>query len=167
MVTSISTIPSNERGSSRIGSHGRKSAEAQPVGSSATCCCVPARLRAALIAGSVDELAGVLGHEIGHVKGRHIARLQEETAIPNLLANLAGILATAATGEPGFVMAAQGVNVALQLQYTRELEDEADHIGSIFMARAGYEPIGMVRFFERIEVCPACTCCIPRSEIGS
>jgi predicted Zn-dependent protease len=104
-----------------------------------------------LSAGSVDELAGVLGHEIGHVKGRHIARLQEEAAIPNLLTNLAGLLATAATGEPGFMVAAQGVNVALQLQYTRELEDEADHLGSVFMARAGYDPEGMVRFFERIE----------------
>jgi predicted Zn-dependent protease len=104
-----------------------------------------------LSAGSVEELAGVLGHEIGHVKGRHIARLQEQTAIPNLLANLAGILATAATGEPGFMVAAQGVNVALQLQYTRELEDEADHLGSVFMARAGYDPDGMVRFFERID----------------
>jgi predicted Zn-dependent protease len=104
-----------------------------------------------LSAGSVQELAGVLGHEIGHVKGRHIARLQEQTAIPNLLANLAGILATAATGEPGFMVAAQGVNVALQLQYTRELEDEADHLGSVFMARAGYDPDGMVSFFQRID----------------
>lgn len=104
-----------------------------------------------LTAGSVDELAGVLGHEIGHVKGRHIARLQEQAAIPNLVTSLAGMLASVATGEPGFLVAAQGVNVALQLKYTRELEDEADHLGTIFMARAGYDPVGLVRFFERIE----------------
>lgn len=108
-----------------------------------------------LSAGSVDELAGVLGHEIGHVKGRHIARLQEQSAIPNLLTTLAGILASAATGEPGFLVAAQGVNVALQLRYTRELEDEADHLGSVFMARAGYDPVGMIRFFQRIEAASA------------
>jgi predicted Zn-dependent protease len=108
-----------------------------------------------LSAGSVEELAGVLGHEIGHVKGRHIARLQEQTALPNLLTSLAGIVATVATGEAGFMVAAQGVNVALQLQYTRELEDEADHIGSVFMARAGYDPEGMVRFFQRIDASSA------------
>ncbi len=103
-----------------------------------------------LSAGSVDELAGVLGHEIGHVKGRHIARMQEQATIPNLVTSIAGIAAAYATGEPGLVVAAQGINVALQLQYTREYEDEADQIGSIFMARAGYPPEGMVRFFERI-----------------
>jgi predicted Zn-dependent protease len=101
-------------------------------------------------AGSVDELAGVLGHEIGHVKGRHIARMQEQATIPNLVTSIAGIAAAYATGEPGLAVAAQGINVALQLKYTREYEDEADQIGSIFMARAGFPPEGMVRFFERI-----------------
>ncbi|MEN8181002.1 MAG: M48 family metalloprotease, partial [Myxococcota bacterium] len=104
-----------------------------------------------MAAGSVDELAGVLGHEIGHVKGRHSARLQEDAALPNLLTSLAGLAAAFATGEPGFAVAAQGINVALQLRYTRMLEDEADQLGSIFMARAGYEPDGLVRFFERLE----------------
>jgi predicted Zn-dependent protease len=103
-----------------------------------------------LSAGSVDELAGVLGHEIGHVKGRHIARMQEQATIPNLVTSIAGIAAAYATGEPGLAVAAQGINVALQLKYTREYEDEADQIGAIFMARAGFPPEGMVRFFERI-----------------
>lgn len=105
-----------------------------------------------LAAGSTDELAGVLGHEIGHVKGRHVARMQEQATIPNLVTSIAGIAAAYATGEPGLAVAAQGINVALQLKYTREYEDEADQIGSIFMARAGYPPEGMVRFFERIVV---------------
>ena len=103
-----------------------------------------------LAAGSVDELAVVLGHEIGHVKGRHIARMQEQAMIPNLLTSIAGIAAAYATGEPGLAVAAQGINVALQLKYTREFEDEADQIGAIFMARAGFPPEGMLRFFERI-----------------
>jgi predicted Zn-dependent protease len=103
-----------------------------------------------LQAGSVDELAGVLGHEIGHVKGHHIARLQSDAAIPNILTTLAGVGAAVATGEPGFVLAAQGVNVALRLKYTRVYEDEADRIGSVFMARAGYDPVGITSFFERI-----------------
>jgi len=99
---------------------------------------------------SVEELAGVLAHELAHVKGHHQARLAQETAIPNLLATLAGVAAGVAAGNAGPMVAAQGLNVALQLQYTRGLEDEADRVGAIFLNRAGYGTEGMVRFFERI-----------------
>jgi predicted Zn-dependent protease len=101
-------------------------------------------------AGSLDELAGVLAHEIGHVKGRHYARMREKAAIPDLIAKIAGLGAALATGEPGVLMASEGLNVALQLRFSREFEAEADDIGSNFMARAGYHPEGMARFFERI-----------------
>lgn len=103
-----------------------------------------------LEAGSLDELAGVLGHEIAHVKARHYARGSEQTFWPSLLARAAGIAAAVATGEGGLVAAAEGANVALQLKYTREFEREADELGSVFMARAGFQPAGMARFFERI-----------------
>jgi predicted Zn-dependent protease len=103
-----------------------------------------------LTAGDVQELAGVLAHELAHVKGRHHARLVQETAIPNILASLAGLAAGAATGSAGPLVAAQGLNVALQLQYTRQFEDEADRVGAVFLTRAGWHPEGMVRFFERI-----------------
>lgn len=103
-----------------------------------------------LAVGSVEELAGVLAHELAHVKGHHQARLAQETAIPNLLATLAGVAAGVAAGSAGPMIAAQGLNVALQLQYTRVLEDEADRVGAIFLTRAGFHTEGMVRFFERI-----------------
>ena len=103
-----------------------------------------------LEAGSLDELAGVLAHEIGHVKGRHYARMREKAAIPDLLAKVAGMAAALATGEPGALAASEGLNVALQLKFSREFETEADDIGSNFMARAGYRPEAMARFFERI-----------------
>ena len=103
-----------------------------------------------LTAGDVEELAGVLAHELAHVKGRHQARLAQEIAIPNILATLAGLAAGAATGSAGPLVAAQGLNVALQLQYTRQFEDEADRVGAVFLTRAGWHPDGMVRFFERI-----------------
>ena len=103
-----------------------------------------------LTAGDVEELAGVLAHELAHVKGRHQARMAQEIAIPNILASLAGIAAGAATGSAGPLVAAQGLNVALQLQYTRQFEDEADRVGAVFLTRAGWHPDGMVRFFERI-----------------
>ena len=96
------------------------------------------------------ELAGVMAHEIGHVKGHHIARMREKAAIPNLLATLAGLGAAAASGEPGALIVAQGVNEALQLKFSREFEAEADQLGMTFMSRAGFDPRGMARFFERI-----------------
>jgi predicted Zn-dependent protease len=103
-----------------------------------------------LEAGSLYELAGVLAHEIGHVKGRHYARMREKAAIPDLLAKIAGMAAAVATGEPAALLASEGLNVALQLRFSREFEAEADEIGSNFMARAGYHPAGMARFFERL-----------------
>jgi len=103
-----------------------------------------------LAAGSVDELAAVLGHEIGHVKGRHIARMQEKLAIPSMLTTLAAIAAGVAAKSPVVLMAGQGVNVAMQLQFTRQFEAEADQLGMNFMARSGYDPHEMSKFFERI-----------------
>jgi predicted Zn-dependent protease len=105
-----------------------------------------------LEAGGVEELAGVLAHELGHVKGRHSARMAKDAAIPSLLATLAGVAASAATGDATPMIAAQAANVAIQLQYSRQYEDEADRLGVDFLARAGMRSEGLVRFFERIQV---------------
>lgn len=103
-----------------------------------------------LQATSLDELAGVMAHEIAHVKGRHYARMRERAAIPSLLAQVAAVAAAAATGQAEPLIIAQGVNVALQLSYTREFEAEADTLATAFLARSGYPPDGVVPFFERI-----------------
>jgi predicted Zn-dependent protease len=103
-----------------------------------------------LQAGTLNELAGVMGHEIAHVKAHHYARGTEKAFWPSLLARTAGLAAAVATGQPGFAAAAEGANVALQLKYSREFETEADELGAVFMARAGFDPAGMGRFFERI-----------------
>jgi len=105
-----------------------------------------------LAAGDPEELAGVMAHELGHVKGEHQARMAQEAAIPTLLASLAGIAASAATKSAAPMVAAQGANVALQLQYTRQYESEADSLATVFVTRAGYSPAGLVRFFERIQL---------------
>jgi predicted Zn-dependent protease len=103
-----------------------------------------------LAAGSVDELAGVMGHEIAHVKGHHVARMQERSKWPDLIAGLAGMAGAVATKEPGVLVAVQAANVSAKLSFSRELEAEADDRGAIFMTRAGYDPAGITRFFERV-----------------
>jgi len=103
-----------------------------------------------LAAGSIDELAAVLGHEIAHVKAHHIARMKEKLAIPTMLTTLASIAAGVAAGAPEVMAAGQGVNVAMQLSFSRELEAEADRLGMGFMARGGYDPMEMTKFFERV-----------------
>jgi predicted Zn-dependent protease len=103
-----------------------------------------------LEAASLDEVAGVVGHEIAHVKARHFARMEEKSQLPDLLANLAGLAAAVAAGDVAPLVTAQAANVALKLRFSREFEAEADKLGAIFMSRAGFEPAGMERFFERI-----------------
>jgi len=103
-----------------------------------------------LAAGSIDELAGVMGHEIAHVKQHHYARMRKQSQIPDLLIGIAGMAAAVAAKEPGIMVATQAANVAMKLRYSREFEAEADQYGSVYMVRAGYNPAGITRFFERI-----------------
>jgi predicted Zn-dependent protease len=101
-------------------------------------------------AGSLHEVAGVMGHEIAHVKRHHYKRMVERNAIPQMLTQIAAVGAAMATKNAAPLIVAQGVNVAFQLQYSRGLETEADRFGAVFMTRSGYRVEGMGRFFSRI-----------------
>lgn len=103
-----------------------------------------------LAASDIDELAGVMGHEIAHVKAHHYARMKQKTQVPDLLAGLAGMAVSVAVGDSTPMLAAQAANVAVQLRWSREFENEADRLGSVFMTRAGYEPSGITKFFEKL-----------------
>jgi predicted Zn-dependent protease len=103
-----------------------------------------------LAAGSEGELAGVMGHEIAHVKARHYARMQKASQLPDLLVGIAGMAAAVAAKEPGILVATHAANVAMKLKFSREYENEADELGTIFMTRAGFPPGAITRFFERI-----------------
>ncbi len=93
------------------------------------------------------ELAGVWGHESGHVVARHSARqmvdaMGLETVLgmalgqnPNQLAELAGTLA------------AKGA----LLSYSRQDETEADEYGARYAAQAGYDPRGIIQFFQKLK----------------
>ena len=94
-----------------------------------------------------DELAGVLGHEIVHVKGRHIARISGPDPIS--LLSLAGILlaGSSAQGQAAGVVG-QAIAATRHLSYTRQLEQEADTLGVRYMADAGYDPKGILDFLK-------------------
>jgi predicted Zn-dependent protease len=100
-------------------------------------------------AGDVNELAGVLAHEIGHVEKRHVARQNEGQGLSTLL-TMVGLAAAIAAKQPGALVAAQGINESLQLKHSREFESEADREGIMIMSNTGYDPEGMRRFFQRI-----------------
>ncbi len=99
--------------------------------------------------GDAGELAGLLAHEIAHVRKRHIARRGEGQNLATLT-TLASLAAVALGADPGVIIVAQGVNVSLQLKHTRAHEAESDREGVGYLIKAGYDPYGMQRFFERI-----------------
>jgi predicted Zn-dependent protease len=100
--------------------------------------------------GDVAELAGVLAHEIAHVRRRHIAQQSEGQGVATL-ATLAAMAAIAlGGGDPALIALPQGLNVAMQLKHSRQAEAEADRSGIEYLIRAGYDPGGMTRFFQRI-----------------
>jgi predicted Zn-dependent protease len=100
--------------------------------------------------GSVDELAGILGHEIAHVHARHFSRREANTALPGLAARVIGMGAAVAAKEPGLAIAGEGVNVSLKIGFTREYEAEADQLGAIWVTRAGYDSAALTHFLDKI-----------------
>ncbi|ENU24488.1 hypothetical protein F993_00730 [Acinetobacter proteolyticus] len=103
---------------------------------------------------NLDEIAGVMAHEIAHVSQRHYSRSQEAFKGQGLLA-LAGILvgaaiASQADGNAGaaVMMGTQAALMDKQLSYSRNQEREADRIGMQFMYAAGYNPQSMADYFE-------------------
>jgi beta-barrel assembly-enhancing protease len=93
-----------------------------------------------------DELAGVLGHEIGHVVGRHSA---EQIAKARLTEGLAGaaVIATYDPNNPASAGSAQVAAIIGQLvnmRWGREHELESDFLGVCFMNDAGYDPRSLI-----------------------
>lgn len=100
------------------------------------------------------SLAIVLGHEIAHAVARHSAeqmstQMKQQYGVQGLGA-LASILGVGAnTVAIGQAVASQGLNFA-NLKYSRNHENEADHMGLIFAAMAGYDPQVAVSFWQRM-----------------
>jgi predicted Zn-dependent protease len=107
-----------------------------------------------------SELASVLGHEIGHVTQRHIARMlgqQKTTSLAMLGAMVLGLLAASRGGSSAADLAqatilfSQAGAMAQQLSFSRDAEREADRVGFQTLASSGYVAQGMVDFFGRLQ----------------
>ncbi|UXH78181.1 M48 family metalloprotease [Roseateles amylovorans] len=108
--------------------------------------------------GARDELASVLGHELSHVTQRHIARSIVGDSRNSLLATaglLLGILAAARSRSVDVAQAAvvgsQAAAAQASLNFSRDMEREADRVGFQVMTQAGFAGAGMASMFERME----------------
>lgn len=98
------------------------------------------------------QLAGVMAHEISHVALRHGTNQASKANLIQLPAALAG--AVVGNGSLVGQLAQLGIGLganSVLLKYSRNAESDADILGSRIMARAGYNPIEMARFFEKLQ----------------
>jgi predicted Zn-dependent protease len=94
-------------------------------------------------------LAVVMGHEVAHALARHGAERMSRSAAANAVIGVGA--AVAGVQDPG-VMQAIGAayGVGVELPFGRGQESEADHIGLILMAKAGYDPREAIPFWQRM-----------------
>jgi predicted Zn-dependent protease len=106
------------------------------------------------LANREDELAGVLGHEIGHVEARHAVRRVTAAAPFALLFGVPAALLGVVSPALGDVVGGTGrlASQVVLAAYSREQEHEADRLGVALAARSGWDPgalAGMLRSLER------------------
>ena len=105
---------------------------------------------------SRDELASVMAHELSHVTQRHISRMisRQSGVAPWLMgAMILGVLA--ASKSPGaanaMIIGGQAAAAQGQLNFSRDMEREADRVGFGVMGQAGFAPQGFVTMFEKLQ----------------
>jgi predicted Zn-dependent protease len=103
-------------------------------------------------------LAVVMAHEIGHAIARHGGeRMTDQLAFQLGGMGLEALLHEKSERTRNLVLTAYGVGgtVGVMLPFSRKQESEADHIGLIYMAKAGYDPRAAASFWERMSTSAA------------
>jgi metalloendopeptidase OMA1, mitochondrial len=103
------------------------------------------------LADTDDQLAIVMGHEIGHVIARHGAERMSEQQVLQAGGQLAGAVISDDQKRQLFETAYGGLaTVGRTLPHSRAQESEADHMGAVFAARAGYDPRAAITFWQKM-----------------
>jgi predicted Zn-dependent protease len=105
---------------------------------------------------SRDEIAAVLAHELSHVTQRHISRVmtQQSRQGPLMIgAMILGAIAASKSADAGNAMIVGGQALAAQsqLNFSRDMEREADRIGLGVMTQAGFQPQAFVTMFDKLQ----------------
>ena len=100
-----------------------------------------------------DGLATVIGHEVAHAIARHGGERVSEGMLTNL--GIEAVTASMGAKDPQTVqtvggLLGAGVQVGLMLPFSRDQESEADHMGLIYMAKAGFQPDAALAFWKRM-----------------
>lgn len=104
-----------------------------------------------------DELASVLAHELSHVTQRHIARMLASNRRQSLLGVVAMILGVMAAARSNvdaanaMIVGGQAAVAQGQLNFSRDMEREADRVGFGVLEQAGFAGSGMAGMFERMQ----------------
>jgi predicted Zn-dependent protease len=107
------------------------------------------------LAESDAELAIVMGHEIGHVIARHGAERMSESMLLQLGGAVGSAVIGAKTGDPQTAKIfdaayAGGTQLGVTLPHSRSNESEADRMGAVYAAKAGYDPRASITFWEKM-----------------
>lgn len=97
---------------------------------------------------SEAELAGVLGHEIGHVTARHSAKQYSKTTVAQLGLAVGSELSETFRNYAGFAQFGVGM---LFLKYSRDNERQADALGVEYSSKSGFDANHMAKFFGTLE----------------
>lgn len=105
---------------------------------------------------TAPELASVMAHELSHVSQRHIARMlsKQDQMAPWLMgAMILGVLAARSNGDVAnaAIAGSQAVAIQNQLNFSRDMEREADRVGFGVLTGAGFEGQGFVSMFEKLQ----------------
>ena len=103
------------------------------------------------IAQTDAELAAVVAHEMAHVTSNHAqSRIQRNQTVALGGAILGAVLSGSENGQQLGQLAQKGGEIAFGLTFSRSQELEADRIGTLFMARAGYDPTAAISLWQKM-----------------
>jgi predicted Zn-dependent protease len=97
-----------------------------------------------------DEIAQVMGHEIGHALSKHQAEKMSRAMATEMGVNVVAILTDPRYAQMASQAASAAAMVAIDLPNSREAESEADRIGIELAAKAGYDPKAAVTLWEKM-----------------